>query len=183
MKLWDKIRDVATSRGFYRDNEELDEESGFDEICDDSDDIVTGYQTERNEYQERPRERMTLPPLRPRSDAYRSRADGEPKVVNLRETAHVIIAHPKTIEEAATICDNLLENRIVIINFESVDHGISQRIVDFLGGAAYSLRGHIQSTGNRTFIIAPKSVSISGQLKEELEAGGFLYQYKAAAAR
>ena len=197
MGFIDWVRDFATSRGYYG------KEEFIEDIDDDDDDIDEGnYGAERyvvaghTAASRNSAEHVSLPPLSQRSRNMRT-ADSylnEPhisarnnKIVdinsNVVQKSQVVIFSPQTIEEASEICDLIIEHKMVSVNLETVEHAISQRIVDFLCGSAYSLGGSIQSTGSRTFLIAPKNVDITNNLKDELKAGGISFAYKTAKAR
>jgi len=192
------VRDLAVKGGFYQDRDDYGD-GAYDVLDDDAPDVdVTGYtarpaardfsdRTEKSgktvdSTYDRPRGSGSLPPLRAYEGGSRARGSEAGKLVDFNAArAQIVIASPKTIEDAGEICDRLLEGKIVALNFESADHAASQRIVDFLSGASYSLGGTISGMGNRTFIVAPKNVDISGKLKEELLDSDFLFTRKTAA--
>ena len=86
----------------------------------------------------------------------------------------VVIIKPEEYEDAQEICDQIKSNRPVVVNLEKVEYPVAQRIMDFLSGTCYSLEGSIQRVANNIFIIAPGSVDISGNFKEELKTKGVL---------
>ena len=86
----------------------------------------------------------------------------------------VVISYPKVVDDAATACDYIKQNKTCIINLEGIDRIVAQRIADFLGGAAYAINGDIQRISADIFIIAPSNVNITGELKEELKANGLI---------
>lgn len=92
------------------------------------------------------------------------------KLVNINTNVQmqVAIIMPESYEDAQEICDNVKQNRAVVVNLENVEYEISQRIVDFLSGTCYALNGSIQKISNKIFIIAPETVDITGDFKDEL---------------
>lgn len=94
--------------------------------------------------------------------------------VNTNVTMRVVIIKPEVYEDAQEICDQIKSNRPVVVNLEKVEYPVAQRIMDFLSGTCYSLEGSIQRVANNIFIIAPGSVDISGDFKEELKTKGVL---------
>lgn len=99
-----------------------------------------------------------------------SRTKDKSKLVSINTNVQmqVAIIVPESYEDAQEICDNIKENRAVVVNLENVEYEISQRIVDFLSGSCYALNGSIQKISNKIFIIAPENVDITGDLKDEL---------------
>ena len=94
--------------------------------------------------------------------------------INNNIQMQVVITYPKAIEDAATACDYIRQNKTCVINLEDADRVVAQRVADFLGGAAYAVNGDIQRVSADIFIIAPANVNITGELKEELKANGLV---------
>lgn len=96
------------------------------------------------------------------------------KVVKIHTTAQLklVVMSPESFEDARDIANHLKNKKPVVINLESVDRSISQKIVDFLSGAVYALDGNIQKVSNGIFLIAPYNVGIMGDFKDELRSKG-----------
>ncbi|MDR2939701.1 MAG: cell division protein SepF [Clostridiales bacterium] len=101
------------------------------------------------------------------------------KVVNIHQVAkmEVVRAYPEVIGDAFSICEYVKDNKICVVNLEGVENKEAQRIADFLGGAAFALNGDIQRISKTVFIIAPTSVEITGQLRDELKENGFNFPW------
>lgn len=146
-KVFNKIMDM-----FCLDDE-VDE---VEEVCDKEDEVVA----EEEEFENLPR-----------SSSYKSSA----KVVNLPTAGNrpkVVIAKPYDFDEAATICDHLKNNRIVVINTKALELKIGQRLLDFIGGASYVLGGQIQEVEKGIYLLMPSNVEVSNTLKYELQNKG-----------
>src|SRR5690242_16881241 len=65
------------------------------------------------------------------------------KIVSIHNniSAKVKIVKPSTYEEAADICDELKNRKIVVINTTGLEPRTAQRLLDFMGGASYALGG------------------------------------------
>lgn len=96
------------------------------------------------------------------------------KVVKIHTTAQLklVVMSPESFEDARDIANHLKNKKPVVINLESVDRSVSQKIVDFLSGAVYALDGNIQKVSNGIFLIAPYNVGIMGDFKDELRNKG-----------
>lgn len=97
------------------------------------------------------------------------------RVVKLHETnsqqMRVVVIQPEGFDEAQDIANYLKERKPIIVNLESVEVEVAQRIVDFLSGAAYALDGDIQKITKGIFLVAPHNVGI---LSEDITGrGGF----------
>ncbi len=77
---------------------------------------------------------------------------------------NVRIFHPKTIEDANSIADELVSDKIVVMNLEEVDMAAAQRIVDFVSGACYSVDGNLQKIAKKAFIVTPKNANLSSEM-------------------
>src|SRR5690625_4892011 len=92
-------------------------------------------------------------------------------------TAKVILCEPKSYDEVQEIANNLLNRRAVVINLQRVDHQQAKRIVDFLSGTVYAIKGDIQKLGLATFLCTPDNVDVTGTIsletydEDELEKG------------
>ncbi|CAB1242274.1 cell division protein SepF [Clostridium sp. MT-14] len=96
------------------------------------------------------------------------------KVVSIHTTvsAKVRIVKPTTYEEAADICDELKNRKIVVINTTGLETKIAQRLLDFMGGASYSLGGDLEEIEKGVYILSPSSVEVNSDLKSELSGKG-----------
>jgi cell division inhibitor SepF len=97
-------------------------------------------------------------------------------VVNIHTaaSAKVVIIKPNDYDEAANICDNLRNRKIVVVNTTSLESKIAQRLLDFIGGACYALSGELQQVEKGVFILSPSNVEVSNDLKNELSSRGIL---------
>ncbi|MCM0650407.1 cell division protein SepF [Clostridium swellfunianum] len=97
-------------------------------------------------------------------------------VVNIHTaaSAKVVIIKPNDYDEAANICDNLRNRKIVVVNTTSLEPKLAQRLLDFIGGACYALSGELQQVEKGVFILSPSNVEVSNDLKNELSSNGIL---------
>jgi len=108
-----------------------------------------------------------------------SRDISNSKVVSIHTAAtmEVVRTSPTIVTDAFSVCDCIRENKVCVVNLEGVEPKESQRIADFLGGVAYALNGDIQRISKFVFIIAPASVEITGQLRDELKESGVVFPW------
>ncbi|AND85241.1 cell division protein SepF [Clostridium tyrobutyricum] len=101
------------------------------------------------------------------------------KVVSIHTTisAKIRIVKPTTYEEAADICDELKNRKIVVINTTGLENRVAQRLLDFMGGSSYSLGGSLEEIEKGVYILSPASVEVSNDLKNELSGKG-LFNWK-----
>lgn len=96
----------------------------------------------------------------------RKQAGGENIVaINQKQTLQkpqITIIEPRLYSEVNEIADHLLANQSVIINFRRMDHEQAKKIIDFLMGVTYAVKGDIQRLGEDIFICTPQNVAVSG---------------------
>lgn len=76
------------------------------------------------------------------------------------------IFRPKTMAQLLPAVDHLRAGKTVILNLEGVDKTLYRRMIDFISGAAYSLRVAIKKATDNSYCIAPSGVDVSGEAFE-----------------
>lgn len=77
---------------------------------------------------------------------------------------------PKTIEDAKLITDTLLEGKTVVLNLETTNSDIAERILDYSYGTTYALNGIMQKISNSIYIIVPYGIEITGAFHEYMSS-------------
>jgi len=97
------------------------------------------------------------------------------KVVNIHTSSYikVVIYQPTSFEDTQTIINNLKTRKPIVLNLESLDAGLAQRVLDFISGAVYALDGTIQKVSRGIFVLAPSNIDIVGNIPEELKGKSF----------
>lgn len=90
--------------------------------------------------------------------------NSKPKVVPMNNKAmmEVNIIKPTTFEDSQNICNMLLSGRPVVVNLEGFDPDDAQRIMDFISGCIYAIKGQYHQISKYIFIFTPENVDISG---------------------
>ncbi|WP_027107657.1 cell division protein SepF [Lacticigenium naphthae] len=78
------------------------------------------------------------------------------------------VVEPRTYSEVQDIADLLLDNQSVVLNFRRIEKNHAKKIVDFLMGTVYAIKGDIQRIGDEIFICTPQSVEMDGDELEQL---------------
>jgi cell division inhibitor SepF len=76
------------------------------------------------------------------------------------------IFRPKTMAQLLPAVDHLRAGKTVILNLEGVEKTLYRRMIDFISGAAYSLRVAIKKATDNSYCIAPSGVDVSGEAFE-----------------
>lgn len=83
----------------------------------------------------------------------------------------VKVVRAQEFEEVRAMIDLLKENKIVVVNLEGLNVDAAQRIIDCISGASYALDGKLEGVNDNIFILAPRDVEITGDLKNRLANG------------
>ncbi len=84
----------------------------------------------------------------------------------------MILLEPRAYSEAQQITDYLRDRNTVVVNLKRVTPEQAKRIIDFLGGAIYSIQGEIQKIGGGIFLCTPNNVSVQGKITDETDGKG-----------
>ena len=90
----------------------------------------------------------------------------------------VCVIKPHSMDDAQIISDSLLNDCTVILNIESMDIQLAQRIIDYSSGTCYALHGQFCRISRNIFVISPSSVDVSGDF-QELISSAFDIPYEA----
>lgn len=88
--------------------------------------------------------------------------------VNTTARFEVVVMSPEVFEDAKEIADYLGTKNPVVINLENCERDVTRRIIDFLSGAVYAVRGNIQKISNDIFLVTPYNVSVLGNFKDDV---------------
>ncbi|NLI59958.1 MAG: cell division protein SepF [Clostridiales bacterium] len=97
------------------------------------------------------------------------------KVVNIHTSTHVkvVVYQPLSFDDTQNIIDNLKSRKPIVVNLDSLDADLAQRVLDFMSGAVYSLEGTIQKVSRGIFVLAPSNIDVVGNIPEELKGKSF----------
>ena len=84
----------------------------------------------------------------------------------------MILLEPRAYSEAQQIADYLRDRNTVVVNLKRVTPEQAKRIIDFLGGAIYSIQGEIQKIGGGIFLCTPNNINVQGKITDDTEGKG-----------
>lgn len=155
-----------------------DEYEGFEDEEMVEEEVVSNYQSPRNQAKEESYRQPERQTARPGRRVPNVQPEEDPsKIVNIHTTAklQVVLSKPEKFDNAIEIADNLNEKRTVVLNLEGTNRDIAKRLIDFLSGVAYANGGQLKRVANNTYIITPYNVDVSGDLIDELENTGMYF--------
>ncbi len=159
MKFFKKVMD--TIKG---DNSEMDEDY-YEDYVEEEEEEEEEKPVKKSGFFGRKTESETLDEdvetgVRTRGTAQRT------SIVHSKNRLEVSMIRPTAFKDVEEIAALLLDGKAVVLNLEGVHTELSQRIVDFISGATYSIQGSMQKISNYVFIATPSQVELSGQFQD-----------------
>ena len=97
------------------------------------------------------------------------------KVVNIHQSSYVkvVVYQALTYDDTQNIIDNLKNRKPIIVNLDSLEQDLAQRVLDFMSGAVYALDGTIQKVSRSIFVLVPSNIDIVGNIPEDFKGKSF----------
>jgi len=83
------------------------------------------------------------------------------------------IIEPRLYSEVQGIADVLLNNQSVVLNFRRMEKEQAKKMIDFLMGTIYAIKGDIQRIGEEIFMCTPQSFEVDGSELQSLKNDEF----------
>ena len=81
--------------------------------------------------------------------------------VAARQYQNVVVYEPKSPADVQRLIDYLKRREPAIVNLDTTDADVAQRILDFVAGAIYALNGSIHRISTNIFLLSPEGVEIT----------------------
>lgn len=95
-------------------------------------------------------------------------------ITGRNEDANVQIIKPASFDDARKASDVLMRDQVVVFDVTGMrDSEEALRVVDFVSGTVYGLRGNIRKINTGIFIAAPRHIDISGDNIKEHTRNNF----------
>lgn len=88
-------------------------------------------------------------------------------VENGMANSKMMLLEPRAYSESQQIADYLKQRSAVVVNLKRVTPDQAKRIVDFLYGTIYAIKGDIQKLGGGIFLCTPNNVNVEGKISED----------------
>jgi len=73
----------------------------------------------------------------------------------------------KNFNDVAAVADQMVAQRIVILNLESCDDVTGRRVLDFIGGVAHACKSTVKAVAGRVYMITPRGVNADGEFFDD----------------
>ena len=159
-------------------------EPGYDEPIDTHDDaeVTARHRSERREPARfDPVDDPDLRPRRAGSDDAERHEDGASNVRQLRgapgvtEPADVRLSVVEIgrFDDVEDVGSRYRTGAPVLFDVTGADRGDARRVIDFVAGLTYALRGRMDRVGTRAFLLVPEGVALPLRETERLQALGY----------
>ena len=81
----------------------------------------------------------------------------------------MILLEPRAYSESQQIADYLKNGSSVVVNLKRVTATQAKRIMDFLSGTIYAIKGNIQKIGSGIFLCTPNNINVQGKITDETD--------------
>ena len=141
----------------FGNRDDLDDDfDDFDDVQDNSEDNAVAADDARprlNLHFDRPSRpaynNTRVVPMRPENNGRQAPQNAQ------RKQQEVVLIEPRDISSAQRVCDDVKSGATVICNIERIDRQISQRVIDYITGAAYALNGDVTKISDLIFVVTP----------------------------
>ena len=83
---------------------------------------------------------------------------------DMQASVEIKVVKPgENFNSVAKIADLLINNKTVVLNLEETNKEIARRLIDFLKGVSYAIKGDLRRISERTFIITPSNTVVSAE--------------------
>lgn len=76
--------------------------------------------------------------------------------------SQVILFNPKTFDEAGELVAHLGRKRSLVMTLEGLPNDTARRLLDFISGIAFAMKGKITPVSAKTYFISPENVDLLG---------------------
>ena len=83
--------------------------------------------------------------------------------------AKMILLEPRAYTETQQIADQIKKRNTVVVNLKRVTGDQAKRIMDFLSGTIYAIKGDIQKIGGGIFLCTPNNINVQGKITDDTE--------------
>lgn len=157
-KIMNKVMDMFCLNDSY-DEDDYEEDLNYEDMENEINEIKNSQSSKINSKLSKKDNRVVRLPIRQDMN-------------DEKEKQKVVIVKPFDFDETAGICDNLKDNKIVVVNTNGLESKIAQRLLDFVGGATYVLNVQIREIDKGIYMFLPSEVDVSNSLKKETQNKG-----------
>ncbi|MGN1399740.1 MAG: cell division protein SepF [Erysipelotrichaceae bacterium] len=79
--------------------------------------------------------------------------------------AKMIVKEPRSYDDAKEVAQYLLAGKAVIVNIHKLNESSATRLLDYLTGVSFAIKGSFQKVDNNVFLFAPNDMPVDGKVE------------------
>ena len=79
--------------------------------------------------------------------------------------AKMIVKEPRSYDDAKEVAQYLLAGKAVIVNIHKLNESSGTRLLDYLTGVTFAIKGSFQKVDNNVFLFAPNDMPVDGKVE------------------
>ena len=84
---------------------------------------------------------------------------------NGQSSLQMKVSRPRVLKDATEIAESLLAGQTVVLNLDEMEDSDARRMLDYIAGITYAIKGKIERPADRTFLITPNGVKVATEQK------------------
>ncbi len=80
-------------------------------------------------------------------------------------TLQMKVVRPTKLKEATEIAEALQSGQTIVLNLDEMDDSAARRMIDYIAGVIFAIRGKIERPADRTFLLTPDGISVATEDK------------------
>ncbi|MCL2445837.1 MAG: cell division protein SepF [Oscillospiraceae bacterium] len=170
MGLMDWVRGGRMSDEDYNELEDLEGDDGYETLpppAQQYDNVISFNKKPQPQLftQQQQQQQAAQPQPAPRAETYtREFSSG---ITGGGSSPFVAFRILKNFNDVAAVADQMVAQRIVILNLESCDDVTGRRVLDFIGGVAHACKSTVKAVAGRVYMITPRGVNADGEFFDE----------------
>lgn len=100
-------------------------------------------------------------------------ADDEGQVRRVPGNARVAVVEVSIFDDVEAVGARYRTGQPVLFDVSRADASTARRVLDFVSGVTYALRGRLTKVGSRAFLLVPDGVDLDAEERDRLTARGY----------
>lgn len=100
-------------------------------------------------------------------------ADDEGRVRRVPGNARVAVVEVTVFDDVEAVGARYRTGQPVLFDVARADAATARRVLDFVSGVTYALRGQLTKVGSRAFLLVPDGVELDAEERDRLTARGY----------
>ena len=84
-------------------------------------------------------------------------------------TLQMKVVRPTKLNEATEIAEALQSGQTIVLNLDEMDDSAARRMIDYIAGVIFAIRGKIERPADRTFLLTPDGISVATEDKNPIK--------------